>query len=250
MKLSGSNEALTWFDKALALRPDVVGTLSSRATALSQIRRFDEAIAAYAYVKNLDPENAGVDLSLGHLHLSRGNFEEGWTGYEARLRLPDFNSYPKFSQPMWRGEDGVAGKTMLICADEGLGDQIQFARFVPLVAALGVRIILVVQPSVQELLSTLPGVSQCLPKVVGPLPSFDLHCPLKPANDGSCAGGDDIGSNAISIAAGREPRAGLGRPPWSAHRNACWPRMVRQSQPHQRSQSLSAIPSAVSDPRL
>jgi tetratricopeptide (TPR) repeat protein len=176
--LCRGEEALTWLDRALVLQPDVVTTLNSRATALRLLRRFDEAIATYARVKALDPENVEADLGLGHMHLSLGNFEAGWIGYEARLRQPYFLSYPKLSQPMWRGEASIAGKTVLICADEGLGDQIQFARYVPMVAALGAQVILVVEQPLQELMSTLPGVSQCLPKVVGPLPPFDLHCPL------------------------------------------------------------------------
>ena len=72
----------------------------------------------------------------------------------------------------------IDGKTILLYADEGLGDTIQFARYVPMVAARGARVILVVQDALCPLLSGLTGVSQCLPKSAATLPAFDFHCPL------------------------------------------------------------------------
>jgi Glycosyltransferase family 9 (heptosyltransferase) len=79
---------------------------------------------------------------------------------------------------MWLGDDAVEGKTVLVYADEGLGDTIQFVRYVPMLAARGARVILVVEKALRPLLSELPGVSQCLPIAAGPLPAFDVHCPM------------------------------------------------------------------------
>ena len=80
---------------------------------------------------------------------------------------------------MWRGERDIAGKTVLVCADEGLGDTIQFVRYVPMLAALGARVILLPQEPLYPLLSRLPGVAQCLPNIARPrLPAFDFHCPI------------------------------------------------------------------------
>ncbi len=107
-----------------------------------------------------------------------GDFEAGWTGREARWKKADPGAYPTFTEPRWFGED-ITGKTILICADEGLGDTIQFARYVPMVAARGARVILVVDGPALTLLSGLPGVSDCL--ALSPamtLPAFDLHCPM------------------------------------------------------------------------
>jgi hypothetical protein len=79
---------------------------------------------------------------------------------------------------MWRGERDIAGKTILVCADEGLGDTIQFVRYLPMLAALGARVILLPQESLYPLLLGSAGVSQCLPNMKGGLPAFDFHCPI------------------------------------------------------------------------
>ena len=87
--------------------------------------------------------------------------------------------YPKFSQPRWTGAENVKGKTILICADEGLGDTIQFVRYVPMLTARGARVILLVDEPTQPLLSGLSGVIQCISKSAGvSLPAFDMHCPI------------------------------------------------------------------------
>ena len=79
---------------------------------------------------------------------------------------------------MWFGEENIEGKTILVCADEGLGDTIQFVRYAPMLKALGARVILLPQESLHPLLSGLPGVSQCLPNLSKGLPAFDFHCPV------------------------------------------------------------------------
>jgi hypothetical protein len=79
---------------------------------------------------------------------------------------------------MWCGEQTIAGKTILLCADEGLGDTIQFVRYAPMLSALGARVILLPQEPLHPLLAGLDGVAQCLPSPRGGLPAFDLHCPI------------------------------------------------------------------------
>jgi hypothetical protein len=80
---------------------------------------------------------------------------------------------------MWLGDQDIEGKTILIAADEGLGDTIQFVRYVPMLAERGARVLLVVQDSLHRLLSGLSGVVQCTPtSAVSTLPAFDLHCPI------------------------------------------------------------------------
>jgi hypothetical protein len=120
-----------------------------------------------------------MELRLGHLNLLLGNFEPGWAGHLALRKIPSFSkNYPKFSQPIWRGDEAISGKTILVHRDEGLGDTIQHARYVPLLAARGARVILVVENQACALLSGLPGVSQCLPFPAKALPPFDFHCPM------------------------------------------------------------------------
>ena len=76
------------------------------------------------------------------------------------------------------GQESIEGKTILVHVDEGLGDTIHFVRYVPMVAARGARVILVVADTVYPLLSGMPGVFQCLPLSAGALPDFDMHCPI------------------------------------------------------------------------
>ena len=115
--------------------------------------------------------------NLAQLLLQDGEFERGWVEYEWRWRRSDFTSpLRKFSQPLWNGED-VRGKTILVHAEQGFGDTIQFIRYLTMVHARGARIVLECQPALVRLFLGLPMVHA----VVGtgsPLPAFDVHVPL------------------------------------------------------------------------
>jgi tetratricopeptide (TPR) repeat protein len=171
------DESLEWFDRALSLRPDFVEALGNKAFALTQFRRFDEAFACYEKSRSIDPNDALTEWNQAMLQMLTGNFEAGWAGRESRWRTGLGMADPKFPQPLWLGDSPLEGRTILLYADEGLGDCIQFARYVPMVAARGARVILAVADPACPLLSGLPGVSRCLPKSAS-LPEFDLHCPM------------------------------------------------------------------------
>ena len=210
--LGRQEDALPWFDRAIGLRPDFVDALNNKAVALSGIHRFDEACAAYDRVRAIDPGNVGAEWNLALLHLLMGNFEGGWAGREAHWKTDRRSTYPKFSQPRWFGDGNIEGKTILVCADEGLGDTIQFARYVPAFAARGARVILAVEESARTLLSGLPGVTQCVRKSVDGLPAFDMHCPMSglPMAVRNAARHDSVGG-AVSAGAARAPHADVGR---------------------------------------
>jgi tetratricopeptide (TPR) repeat protein len=171
-------EALGWLDKALEVRPNLVGALENKIIALAELHRFDDAFALYDRMKALKLNNTRTDWNVSVYHRLTGNFEAGWVGHEARLKLPSA-TYPKFPQPMWLGEENIEGRTILICADEGLGDTIHFVRYVPMLAERGARVVLAVQNPLRHLLSGLPAVSQCIPtSALGTLSAFDMHCPI------------------------------------------------------------------------
>jgi tetratricopeptide (TPR) repeat protein len=177
--LSRHDEAIAWYDRALALRPDFAATLDDKAVALAELHRFDEAIATSRQAIAADPGYAVAKWNLALVHLLTGNFAAGWAGREARWKIPAFSRfYPKLSRPMWLGAEPVAGKTVLVCAEEGLGDSIQFVRYVPMLAARGARVILVVQNALCSLLADIEGVAQCLPKSAAVMPDCDFHCPM------------------------------------------------------------------------
>jgi hypothetical protein len=125
----------------------------------------------------IDPTNPSLVWNLALFQLWLGDFEAGWRGREARWNVPGIaNGYPHLDTPMWVGEEPVEDKTVAVCQDEGVGDVIQFARYVPMLAARGARVILVVNQELCPLLSGLSGVSHCLPKKQGMVvPPFDLH---------------------------------------------------------------------------
>ena len=177
MQLDRHDEALSWFDRALAVRPAFVEALNNKAFSLARLHRFDEAFAVYASAKAADPNNAITDWNVALLQMLTGNFADGWAGREARWRIPErAQEYPTWWGPMWLGEQSVAGKTVVVRQDEGLGDAIQFARYVPMLASLGARVVLVVDPALCPLLSRLRGVAQCLPRLPSTVvPPFDFH---------------------------------------------------------------------------
>jgi tetratricopeptide (TPR) repeat protein len=176
--LGREEEALSWFDQALGRMPNAIEILNNKAFVLGQLQRFDEAFAFYDHIRALELNDATTDWNLALLHMLTGNFEAGWALRESRWTKASPPPYPKFSQPMWLGREPIEGKTILIHVDEGLGDTIQFARYVPMVAARGARVILVVERELYSLVSGLSGVWQCLPFSDGPLPAFDMHCPM------------------------------------------------------------------------
>jgi tetratricopeptide (TPR) repeat protein len=177
--LGRSEEALPWFDQSLALRPASATASRDKAIALVELHRFDEAFAGYRRALAIDPGDAITHWNLALLQMLTGDFEAGWAGCEARLKIPSLSAgYPKFPQPMWLGTEPLAGKTIVVCADEGLGDSIQFVRYVPMLAKLGARVILVVQDALCPLFSGLEGVWQCLPGSGARVPPFDFHLPL------------------------------------------------------------------------
>ena len=168
-------EALPCFDQALALRPDFIHAMNNKAFSLTELQQFEKAFAIYERVAALEPDNATLRWNTAMLHLLQGDFEKGWIRRDARWTA--FSQQGRsFTQPAWRGDMPVEGKTVLLYSDEGLGDTLQYARYVPMLAARGARIILQVEPAIRPLLSGMPGVSQCLSTIE--LPEFDLHCAL------------------------------------------------------------------------
>ena len=171
-------EAIAQFDAALALNPRLALVHCLRAGTLAELRRFDEALADYDKALAIDPELPDAHWNGALLRLLLGDFERGWAGRQWGRKCDGLRFVDRqFAQPLWRGETDIAGRTILLHSDEGLGDSIQFARYARLVAQLGARVILEVQDAVHPLLSDIEGVALCLPKTGVTLPDFDLQCP-------------------------------------------------------------------------
>ena len=138
---------------------------------------FDEARKSFERVLELLPESADATFYLATLHLLNGQLARGWNEYESRWRTgAGAKARQPFSQPQWKGE-ALAGAKILIHAEQGLGDTLNFVRYVPLVAARGGEVILEVQPGLLRLLSRFDGAWQVL-SAGQPLPDFTWQCPM------------------------------------------------------------------------
>jgi hypothetical protein len=138
----------------------------------------DEALTSYRKSIALKPDYALAHWSLAVNRLRFGDFKTGWAEGEWRWKCPGLPIIErKFGCPLWLGAEPIRGKTILLHSDQGLGDALQFCRYVPLVAAMGAHVILEVQSELRELVSGLDGVSTVVPRGEA-LPDFDLHCPL------------------------------------------------------------------------
>ena len=173
-----TGEALASYDKALAIQSDLAEVLSNRGNALQELKRYDEAIASFDKALAINPDLAEAHFNQSLSRLLIGDFERGWEQYEWRWKSSDFPS-PKrdFAQPLWLGKEDIAGKTILLHAEQGLGDTIQFARYVQAVAEKGARVLLEVPATLRLLMSDISGVYRIL-SYGDPLPEFECHCPL------------------------------------------------------------------------
>jgi tetratricopeptide (TPR) repeat protein len=176
--LNQFNSALASFDKAIALKPRYAKAYNNRGNVLKDHKQFDPALASYDEAIFFEPNYAEAHWNKSLLLLLLGEFHKGWNEFEWRWRWSDFPS-PKrnFTQPLWVGKGSLAGKTILLHSEQGLGDAIQFSRYATMVSALGARVILEAGKPLLSLFSTLSGVSQWVERG-SPLPSFDFHCPL------------------------------------------------------------------------
>ncbi len=170
--------ALESYSRALGLRPGYVVAHLNRSNSLAELNRHEAAMACLESALAIDPGSTAAQWNLGLLRLQTGDFARGWPGYESRLEHSEFKADRRdFAEPRWTGRESLAGRTILVYAEQGLGDTLQFCRYVELVAARGATVLFEVQPPLKSLLSGLRGASRVLARGE-PLPAFDLHCPL------------------------------------------------------------------------
>jgi tetratricopeptide (TPR) repeat protein len=176
--LKRSDEAFAAYAKALALKPDLAEAWLGRGNVLRALKRFDEAFAAYDQAIALEPDFAQAHYNEGLLKLSLGEMEVGWAKCEYRWDVQQFRSGRRnFSQPLWLGDSDIKDKTILLYAEQGLGDTLLACRYIPKVAALGAHVVLEVQPPLKPLLETFDAVSMLISRGEA-IPHFDVHCPL------------------------------------------------------------------------
>jgi len=177
-RLNRYDEALASYDQALTISPAYAEAFGNRGAALQALGRYDDALASYDQALVIRPEDAEVHWNRSLCRLVVGDFERGWQEYEWRWKWGAFPAARRnFSQPLWLGKEDLAGKSILLHSEQGLGDTIQFSRYAQAVAQKGARVILEVQPTLKALLATISGAHQVLGHGDA-LPEFDFHCPL------------------------------------------------------------------------
>ena len=172
-------EAIEAFERAEALGSKAAQ--SNRGNSLLELGQMDAALKAHEAAVEHDPSHAGAIYNLALTRLRLGAWEQGWQDYEARWRFREVHRTPRvFEQPRWRGEP-LDGRRVLLHAEQGLGDTIQFCRYASLVVARGGTAILQVQEPVERLMRSLAEVRAGLVETARlgtEVPEFDLECPL------------------------------------------------------------------------
>ncbi len=170
-------EALEDFSRALALQPDYAEALINAGNVLRGLGRYEEAQSHLARARELKPQDPTVRWSQAVLKLGLGDFRGGWPLYEARLELPPADRLRHPGLPRWSGAEPLAGRSLLVYADQGLGDTLQFCRYVPVLEAMGARVVFEVQPVLTQLLASLPMRGTLLGRGEA-LPPCELCIPL------------------------------------------------------------------------
>jgi tetratricopeptide (TPR) repeat protein len=170
--------ALTDLDAAVQAGPDVPLSHYNRGNVLKDLNRLPEAEAAFRNAISLAADFAEAHVALAESLFLLGRDAEAWPEYEWRWRTAKFQSVARaFTQPRWTGQGEVKGKTLLIHAEQGFGDAVQFARYVPLLKDRRANVVLQVPTPLAALMSRLPGVASVISND-DELPAFDMHCPL------------------------------------------------------------------------
>ncbi|MCU0710914.1 MAG: tetratricopeptide repeat protein [Pirellula sp.] len=164
------------FETALAQAPGYFNAIRNRGTLHAWTGRIDLAFRYYYEAMQLNPQDAELHRNLGVIHLLQGNFEEGWREYRYRWLCKEAIAHP-YTQPKWSGQP-LEGKTILLYAEQGLGDTIHFVRFAQVVKNLGARTIVHTQPALLALLQCCNGIDVLLPSTLPVQMPFDYHCSL------------------------------------------------------------------------
>jgi hypothetical protein len=175
MEMGESNKAFDAIDQLIEARPNYPEGHNTRGVFLMQAGRLPEAIKSLRKAVQLRGEFPEAAWNLGYLLLLHGNFVEGWRHYESR-RIQKGTTWVRLKGPEWRGEP-LEGKRLLLYAEQGFGDALQFVRFVRVAARMGAKVLLGVHPPLAELFSMMNENLEIV-RYGGPMPVYDYHAPI------------------------------------------------------------------------
>jgi Flp pilus assembly protein TadD len=171
-----ADEAMAEFQLAAKLKPDLAEAHVRMGVELRRRGQRDEALAAFERAIAAQPGLAEAHWNYALLLLQRGNLEAGWREYEWRRTIASICPPRNFRQPQWTGQK-LSGQRVFLHIEQAFGDMIHFARFAPMVAERGGRVLLQSPPELVRVFGSLRGIEQVI-TTNEPLPDFDLHCPL------------------------------------------------------------------------
>ena len=176
--LSRHDEAIRHYDAAITVSPEYSDAFYNRGISLHRTARIQDALISYETATRLNPEHVDAHWNRSLALMLLGKLEEGWRLYEWRLKKNDLKSeYYEGPETVWRGKTDINEKRLFIHAEQGLGDIIQFVRYLPKVDALGAEVIFQAPPSLMAVLSTLRTRATII-TTSDKLPDFDAYCPL------------------------------------------------------------------------
>jgi tetratricopeptide (TPR) repeat protein len=170
-------EALASHDRAVKLAPEIAHIHVGRGQTLAELGRYDQALESFNQALHLDPQSAEAQFGRATTLLVTGRFQEGWQAYEGRRRRVSADAFHPQGQPQWSGREDIAGKTLFVEGEQGLGDMIQFCRYARLCADKGAQVILTARESQVRLLESLDPRIEVRPQGAWPT-AFDYHIPL------------------------------------------------------------------------
>ena len=172
--------AIASCDAAIAIKDDYAEAHSNRGLLLQEVKQWDAAIASCNRAIALRRDYADPYFNRSIVRLLHGDFQNGWIDFEWRCKHQGGTTRRErrdFPQPRWLGAEALDGRAILIYSEQGLGDTLQFCRYVRLLADQGATVLLEVQTPLAGLLSRVQGIAQIL-TAKDPLPDFDYHCPM------------------------------------------------------------------------
>jgi tetratricopeptide (TPR) repeat protein len=170
--LGRHEEAVAVFDAITAITPDWAHAYNNRGSAQAALNRFAAARASFRIATEIEPDLAAAHTNEAIASLALGDFAAGWAKYEWRWAKPR-----TFAAPLWRGEEPLAGKTLLIYPEQGFGDTLQCVRYAALAAARGARVVAEVELPLKSVLAGVAGIAELVGEGEA-LPSYDLRCPM------------------------------------------------------------------------
>ena len=178
-QLDRPHEALETLDRGLAAWPDAADLLYNKATVLKLLKRIDEACEVYARALAVAPDDPDANTNFAMTLLLKGDFAAGWRAYEHRWgQAGRGDDRPRLAAPPWNGED-LAGRSIVIYAEQGLGDLVQFSRYLPLLQARGGEVALIAKPNMHALLrAAFPHVALYGDAAQAAAERFDFQCAL------------------------------------------------------------------------